>query len=45
MEVYFFNVSNNNPTLEYFLNKLKQFSADGITRIIESRVAFEDILK
>ena len=35
-------ISDNNPSLEFFINDLKHFSEDGVTRIIESRSAFQD---
>ena len=35
-------ISDNNPTLEFFLNDARDISEDGITRITESRTSFED---
>jgi spermidine synthase/tetratricopeptide (TPR) repeat protein len=38
-------ISDNNPTLEYFLNDPSTISEEGISRVIESRSAFEDVFK
>jgi spermidine synthase len=38
-------ISDNNPTLEFFLNDARDISEDGITRITESRTSFEDTFK
>ena len=35
-------ISDNNPSLEFFLNDARDISEDGITRITESRTSFED---
>jgi spermidine synthase len=34
-------ISDNHPTLEYFLGDAKQIAEDGVTRITESRSSFE----
>jgi spermidine synthase len=36
-------ISDNNPSLEFFLTDPRNFSGDGIIKIIESRSPFEDI--
>jgi predicted membrane-bound spermidine synthase/tetratricopeptide (TPR) repeat protein len=38
-------ISDNNPSLEFFLNDPRMISGDGITRIIESRSSFEDVFE
>ena len=36
-------ISDNNPSLEFFLNNPRVISQDGINKIIESRSSFEDV--
>jgi spermidine synthase len=41
-------ISDNNPSLEYFLNDLKRgyrFSEDGVNRIIKNRSSFENVFE
>ena len=37
-------ISDNNPSLEFYLNLPKAISRDGIKKIVTNRAPFEDVL-